>query len=488
MKRSSRVVTRRRFLADSAALATASVVAGQMNSLLAAAAETNANPPHQAMGTKAGEVTDTSAIIWTRLTAAPARNTTGPIIQGQVKKDGPVTLPAPIDQLHGACPGAAGRVRVHYGTRADLSDARTTDWVAVNEQTDFTHQFALAGLKPATQHHYAVESEGHGAFRGKFITAPPATTPGDVRFCVTTCEAYHDREHEDGHPIYPPMLALAPHFAVFTGDAVYYDSDEPAAKNAALARYHWQRMFSLPRQIDLLRNVATYWEKDDHDTQSDDTWPTKHVYGELTFQQGQQIFREQAPMSEKNYRTFRWGRDLQIWLSEGRDFRSPNNAPDGPEKTIWGAEQKAWFKRTVAESDATWKVLVNPTPVVGPDRLNKKDNLSNAAFQHEGDEIRAWLQANVPDNFFVVTGDRHWQYHSIHPQTKVREFSCGPASNAHASGSPGENPQYHQFHRVKGGFFAATVRREGKESVLLAELRDVNGAVVHSWEGRRPVA
>jgi alkaline phosphatase D len=161
--------------------------------------------------------------------------------------------------------------------------------------------------------------------------------------------------------------------------------------------------------------------------------------------------------------------------------------PDGPQKTIWGAEQKAWFKRTVAESDATWKVLVSPTPLVGPDRPAKNDNHSNAGFQHEGDELRAWLQANVPDNFFVVCGDRHWQYHSVHPQTGVREFACGPASNAHASGSPGENPEYHRFHRVKGGFFVATLRREGGQSILLGEHRDVSGAVVHSWEGRRRV-
>ena len=44
-------------------------------------------------------------------------------------------------------------------------------------------------------------------------------------------------------------------------------------------------------------------------------------------------------------------------FTEGRDFRSPNKMADGPDKTIWGAEQKAWFKRTVKESDATWKVL-----------------------------------------------------------------------------------------------------------------------------------
>ena len=33
--------------------------------------------PFQAMGARAGEVTDTTAIVWTRLTAAPVRNNGG---------------------------------------------------------------------------------------------------------------------------------------------------------------------------------------------------------------------------------------------------------------------------------------------------------------------------------------------------------------------------------------------------------------------------
>ena len=142
------------------------------------------------------------------------------------------------------------------------------------------------------------------------------------------------------------------------------------------------------------RRCCRYWLKDDHDTLDDDSWPGQR-YGEFTFEEGQKIYRQQAPLGSQSYRTFRWGKDLQIWLTDGRDFRTPNKMKDGPEKTIWGAEQKAWFKRTVAASDASWKVLISPTPIVGPDRKNKNDNHSNATYSHEGNEIRQWLQANV---------------------------------------------------------------------------------------------
>jgi alkaline phosphatase D len=235
-------------------------------------------------------------------------------------------------------------------------------------------------------------------------------------------------------------------------------------------------MFSLPRLVNAMRSTSTSWLKDDHDTLTNDSWPDTKV-GEFTFAEGQRIFHEQAPLGKQSYRTIRWGRDLQVWFTDGRDFRSPNNMADGPDKTIWGAEQKAWFKNTVKESTATWKVLVSPTPLVGPDRKNKNDNHSNEGFVHEGDEIRDWLKANVPDIFFVVCGDRHWQYHSVHPVSGVQEFSVGAASDSHAGGTPGEDKAYHKFHRVKGGFLAVELKPEAAESTISFQLRHVDGEI-----------
>ena len=484
MKTTSPAISRRTFVARSTgALAAA---AGLPEFTAQAAAE---NPvPHQATGTRVGEVTENSAIVWIRLTAGTVRNNAGRVISDKAE------LPAdsPVEQLEGACPGAPGRVRLRFGTKADLSDAVTTDWADVGAATDFIHQFSLGGLAAATTYHYASETAAadgpaHGTWRGEFQTAPAAGVAAGQVFCVMTCQGYPDRGHPEGHAIYPAMLALQPAFACLTGDLVYYDNDAPRATTPELARYHWQRMFSLPRLLEFNRRVSTYWLKDDHDTLNNDSWPGAKM-GAFTFAEGQRIFRQQAPLAAgPSYRTFRRGRDLQIWLTDGRDFRSPNNAPDGPEKTIWGAEQKAWFQRTVKASDAIWKVLISPTALVGPDRGGKNDNHANAGFQHEGDELRSWIKANVPDNFFVLCGDRHWQYHSVHPETGVHEFGVGAASDAHASGSPGADPKYHRFHRVKGGFLSVNVQRTGEKSGITFQHRDVHGAVVYAWSAERSV-
>ena len=113
--------------------------------------------------------------------------------------------------------------------------------------------------------------------------------------------------------------------------------------------------------------MTSYFEKDDHDAWFNDSYRgiETSFMGEFTFDQGLEVFLQEMPIKNKTYRTFRWGKDLQIWLVEGRDYRSPNTMADGPEKTIWGKEQMQWFKRTVKASNATFKLLISPTPIIG---------------------------------------------------------------------------------------------------------------------------
>lgn len=458
------------------------------------AAATEAGP-FQALGARVGELTPDSAVIWARLTAAPERNNHGVRAvtrRGERNRLLPSPPPAPIPELEGACPGAAGRVRARYHMSGRVEESRTTAWGDCSEDSNFIHQFVLDGLTPNAEYEYVVEAAAPGAAavtsstQGQFRTAPLATDVQPITFTVMTCQSYDKLGHRDGPPIYPAMQALKPHFAVLTGDLVYYDSNAPFATSPEIARYHWDRMFSLPRLRSFLSQVGAYWVKDDHDTLQDDTWPGQQVK-DLSFSDGVAIFQEQAPLGGgPTARTARWGRDLQIWLVEGRDFRSANDAADGAEKSIWGAAQLEWVQRTVEASDATWKVLVSPTPIVGPDRPKKRDNHSNVNFAFEGDRLRAWMQQLGELAPFVVCGDRHWQFHSVDPSTGVSEFSVGPASDEHAGGSPGEDLEYHRFHRVAGGFLSVTVDRQGGDARIQFHLRDVNGSVVYEHGRTRP--
>ena len=181
--------------------------------------------------------------------------------------------------------------------------------------------------------------------------------------------------------------------------------------------------------------------------------------------------------------TIRWGRDLQIWILEGRDYRSPNNMPDGPGKSILGREQKAWLFKTLQDSDAKFKLICSPTPIVGPDRKNKKDNHANEIFAHEGNEIRQKVSA-IP-GVIVFCGDRHWQYASVDEKTNLWEFGCGPGSEKHQLGwKAGDERPVHRFLRVKGGFLSGelTYRGKKKESKLVIRHRSVTGEKVSEFE------
>ena len=81
-----------------------------------------------------------------------------------------------------------------------------------------------------------------------------------------TCQGYPDRDHADGHHIYPSMLALKPQFVTMTGDVggtiafiapeqitQYRDAKPPADQYAAAATLYnlltGRYIYDLPREI-----------------------------------------------------------------------------------------------------------------------------------------------------------------------------------------------------------------------------------------------
>jgi alkaline phosphatase D len=450
---------------------------------------------HLAMGFRVGEVTQDSAVIWSRITAYPQRNWDGIEVTGRPgERTAEFTpLEVPTKDLQGAVPGAAGELRLLISTDRELSRPRLIEWTPVSRDSDFAHNFRVEGLNSATRYYLRIEArsgEGLEISRtpiGSFVTAAGKEQWQDVCFTVVTGQMYQDLDHAEGFNIYLAMAKLSPQFLVLTGDTVYYDNELPRARTTELARYHWQRMYSLPRIRDFHLNVPGYWEKDDHDTLSDDVWPTQEVewMSPMEFWEGVRIFKEQVPFGEA-YRSVRWGKGLHVWLVEGRDFRSANDESDGPDKTIWGFEQREWLMRTIQESDADFKVLISPTPIVGPDRPTKADNHSNQSFAFEGQLFRDWTANQGLSNFYVVCGDRHWQYMSVDPKTGLREFSCGPASDQHAGGTPGFDPGYHRFHSVQGGFLSATTTLVDEVPTISFRFHAVDGEVVYEFSDSPP--
>ncbi len=406
-----------------------------------------------------------------------------------------LTLAAQLD-AEGDLPGAEGVACFECGTQEDFSDAQRTPFQRATEKHDFIVRAELNGLKPNTTYLYrpvygATQATTQAGPSGSFKTLSGRAIDTTVRFIVGSCMNYNkfmhgklgrasgpvsatDEDKRLGFPAFEAMLKLHPDFFVGTGDIVYYDNPLRVAKTIPQLRQCWHEQFRFPRMIEFFRNVPAYWSKDDHDFRFDDSDNTTN---RLPLPQtGINIFREQLPMmtvdsNQPTYRTHRVSQDLQIWLTEGRDYRSPNEMADGPDKSLWGPVQREWLKTTLQASNAKWKVLISPTPMVGPDDARKIDNHADLnGYRHEADAFFAWLNENKIGPLFIICGDRHWQYHSIHP-SGIEEFACGALNdeNARMGVAPGDKKgsdpqalvrQLYTSPTPKGGFVQVTAGAE----------------------------
>ena len=253
--------------------------------------------------------------------------------------------------------------------------------------------------------------------------------------------------------------------------------------------------------MNLFAAVPTYWEIDDHDYRIDDGDNTGDH--DPSPEVGRRMMLEQLPVAAhgevdaKTYRTHRVSRDLQIWFTENRMYRSPNADPDDENKSIWGAEQREWLQRTLLESDAKFKLLISPTPMIGPDDLRKFDNHTNVnGFRTERDSFFDWLVETgiAEEGFAIICGDRHWQYHSIHP-SGIEEFSCGALVDANSRpprlpGDPmstdpeGTIRQPYAQDPPSGGFLIVrfTPASEFRPGALTFQWCDERGELLHEVE------
>jgi alkaline phosphatase D len=163
---------------------------------------------------------------------------------------------------------------------------------------------------------------------------------------------------------------------------------------------------------------------------------------------GRRAFQEYFPVAgpaeepERLYRAVRWGRHVEIFILDTRQYRSSNDTPDGPDKSMLGAAQRRWFLEAIAASDATWKLVVSSVPLGIFTGGRVSDSWSSASmlgfprkggigFVHERDLILAELRARHVRNVVFLSGDVHHAElirHHPAPDYAIHEFIAGPLS------------------------------------------------------------
>jgi alkaline phosphatase D len=331
-----------------------------------------------AYGVAAGEVTPTSALLWTR---AP--------------KAGKVSLELAESVKHVVGLGVVASATAPHGN-------------------DLTVSVPLKGLQPNTAYLYRFRQGAASSQLGSFRTAPARTAPASVTFAISgdadATPGQKGKPAYNGFGVYARMAAERNDFNINLGDTIYSDSEVGGAKVALTAREKWAKYrqnLSLAPLRTLRASAGTYSHWDDHEFINDFS-PDEH--GTKIYDAGHKAFTDYSPVrtgAEGLYRTFRWGKHVELFFLDERSFRSakasaggscnvagaPDLAPtapaavrqaftvliptlaqpvpqaclekiNDPARTMLGGRQLARFLREVRRSTATFKVIVNETPMM----------------------------------------------------------------------------------------------------------------------------
>lgn len=395
--------------------------------------DSNRNLVHVTHGVAAGDVTSHSAVIWSR---------------------------------------ASQEANMHVRIIGD-GDAQGPENITVTAARDFTGKVLVDGLRPDTNYRYHVWFEDDrgkkSSVEGRFHTAPAAQETAAVDFAFSGDLAGQNvcRDVSDGFPAFRAINARSIDFFIGLGDMIYADG-----KCEAVGRYgnaqvpgnfnlaatmqdywgHWKYNRDDAGYRQLLANKPYYAIWDDHEVVNDfgplhDTRvAAPYTPGVHLLPIGRAAFLDYNPIAEnaqtphRLYRNVRWGKHLEMFILDTRQYRDANSAADAADrpKTLLGREQLEWLKAKLAASDATWKVIVSSVPMSIPTGGNGRDGWANytsdLGFESELLDILHFMQRHGIYNNLWITTDVHFaevfRYTPFadDPSFKVHEVVAGPVN------------------------------------------------------------
>jgi alkaline phosphatase D len=346
--------------------------------------------------------------------------------------------------------GSRTAVRLRYG--AASGDARTEIAIPLDETRDRTGRVLLDALTPSTRYVYEVQGVD-GAVHGTFATAPAADADAPVRLVWSGDLGGNGycRDVEDGYRIFRTMSRRRPDLFLFVGDTVYADQTcgmRPHVGGAdyvaaTLEEFHGKHRYNRADRMvqEFFRATPVYAIWDDHEVRNNFAGPSEPL-----MPVGRRALLDYWPIvppagePTRLYRSVRWGRHVEIFIVDTRQYRSDSTLEDGPGKTMLGAAQREWLLRGLAASDATWKLVVTSVPLGMFTGGRYSDSWSGAnvlgyprtsptGYVHERDAILRDLHERGIRNVVFVSGEVHHAElirHEPWPGFVVHEVIAGP--------------------------------------------------------------
>jgi phosphodiesterase/alkaline phosphatase D-like protein len=370
---------------------------------LALAPAAGAAPKGFKFGVSSGDVGKSSAILWAR-----------------ANKPGKALVQVRLGGSFGGC---------------DVKGAKQKLLAKATKANDLTVQKKVSGLKPGRHYKYRWCTEGGGRSAvGHFDTAPAPGQAKTIRFAITGDQDAsplpgQQTPYWNDFGVWRRIAAEGNNFNVLMGDTIYSDSEVPGVGGVAGAatsvKQKWAkyRLNLAMKPWTKVRGATSYYAHwDDHEfindfARSESVFPegdgNVEISGEKLYENGVKAFRNYNPItySKQNgiYRTFRWGKNLQVFFLDERSFRSaradyggacdnppgsgqPDLAPTAPEanrklfsiiapqlstppppaclaaindpsRTMLGTHQREAFEKAIEQSTATFKVIMNEVPI-----------------------------------------------------------------------------------------------------------------------------
>jgi alkaline phosphatase D len=371
---------------------------------------------------------------------------------------------------------------VEWSTSPRFDRVTRVDGPVVGPETDLIGKVALSGLPSGTKIHYRARFDASPWVPGSFGT--PALDARDVVLAWsgdTNGQGWGIDPARGGMPAYSALLARAPDLFVHCGDTIYADNPipptialddggtwnnlvDPAKDHVAETLDDFRGAHRYPRRSEEVRALSaavplfSVW--DDHEVRNnwypgeviDDARYTERRIDQLAARARRAMY-EYAPTLGNGpmYRVVAWGPLLDLFLLDGRTYRTPNE-PAPLECALLGPQQAAWLLDALSRSRAVWKVVACDMPIGcvvaerGKTILQANDGWANengAPREREAELARLLrdLRARAVKNVVWITADVH--YAAAHYMNPVRaafkdfdpfwELIAGPM---HASAFP----------------------------------------------------
>ncbi len=360
---------------------------------------------------------------------------------------------------------AGSRVALQFAEEPGFSQSNSTPASAVDRRSDNSAIISLDGLRPATRYFYRALVSGKAPGpAASFLTAPPPDEIAKVVFCFSG----DTRESYQPFTVMQAVLAQRPDFFLHLGDTIYADRGGSARSLEEFwQKYQANRSDLFSQNCFSATSVYALW--DDHEVA--DNYPPNHPLAPI----GRKAFLDYWPVRrtasdpERIYRSVRWGRAVELFLLDTRQYRDPNR------RTMLGKAQREWLFDALGKSTATFKFIATSVPMAGggSDRWD--------GYPEEREEILRCIQQKKVLGVVFLSADMHYAAITKIPNSGgLIDIAAGPMAAPLNRVTSSANRRYEFFLAENFNFGKITIDPKADPNHALLEFVDQDNRVFHT--------